>query len=221
MDIKEALMARKSVRAYLKDRVTQGIIREILAVATRAPSSFNSQPWEFLVVTGQPLDAIRDRNVALLINGESPHTDFPSKRLSGIYREHQVSVFNELCRLEGIDPEDKSAVARLRRRSYRFFEAPAAIILCIDASLDAVRAHFDLGLVSQNICLAALEYGLGTCLCLEAVSYPEIIREVTSIPPSKKICVGIALGYPVDGHPANLLHSQREPVDSVTRWCGF
>lgn len=221
MDLKEALRARKSIRAYRKAAVPAGVIKEILAIATRSPSSLNSQPWEFAVVSGKALDAIRDHNETMLLRGEPPCPDFPLKRLEGVYRQRQLAVFSELCRLEGLDPHDKPAVARLRRRSFRFFEVPAAIIICADASLDVARSHFDLGLVSQSICLTALDYGLGTCLCLEAVSYPEKIREVTGIYPSKKICVAIALGYPDNGHPANLLRSQREPVENVSRWCGF
>lgn len=221
MDLKEALRTRKSIRVYLKDAVPASIIKEILAAAIRAPSSLNSQPWEFAVVGGKALDAIRDHNEKMLQSGELSCPDFPLKRLSGVYHERQLAVFAELCRLEGIDPRDKQAAARLRRRSYRIFEAPAAIIICIDASLDAVRAHFDLGLVSQSICLTALDYGLGTCLCLEAVSYPEKIREVTGIPSAKKICIAIALGYPDTAHPSNLIRSQREPVENTTRWCGF
>jgi len=221
MDLKEALRARRSIRAYRKDVVPRGVIGDILDIAVCAPSSFNSQPWEFAVLAGQALDAVREYNEKMLQKGEPPHPDFPVKRLAGVYRERQLEAFTELCHLEGVDPHDKQAVARLRTRSYRFFEAPAAIIICIDGSLDAVRAHFDLGLVSQNICLAALERGLGTCLCLEAVSYPEKMREVAVIPPQKKICVGIALGYPDFKHPANQLHSQREAVENVTRWVGF
>jgi len=221
MDIKEALLARKSIRAYRKDNVSRSVIEEILTFATRAPSSLNSQPWEFVVVSGKVLDDIRDRNEMMLLGGEPPRPDFPLKRLKGIYRERQVAVFTELCRLGGFDSNDKQTIAYLRRRSYRFFEAPVAIIICADASLGSVRSNFDLGLVSQDICLAALEYGLGTCLCLEAVSYPQTISEIAAVPPSKKICVAIALGYPETEHPANLLRSQREPLENITRWCGF
>lgn len=221
MDFKEALRTRKSIRAYRDDVVPAGVIKEILDIAVRAPSALNSQPWEFAVVGGEALDAIRDNNERMLSSGEPPCPDFPLKRLEGVYRERQVAVYDSLCRLAGFDPRDREASARWRRRSFRFFEAPAAIIICADASLDVARTHFDLGLVSQSICLAALDYGLGTCLCLEAVSYPRKIREITGIPASKKICVAIALGYPDPGHPANRLQSQREPVENITRWCGF
>ncbi|MFA5316357.1 MAG: nitroreductase [Dehalococcoidales bacterium] len=221
MDLKEALRKRKSIRGYRRDTVPAGVIREILEIAVRAPSALNSQPWEFAVVTGEALGAIKDHNERMLVQGEAPCPDFPLKTLDGVYRERQVAVYAELCHLMGFEPEDRVAGARWRRWSFRFFEAPVIIVIYADVSLDTARTNFDLGLVSQSICLAALDYGLGTCLCLQAVSYPDKIREITGIPRSKKICVAIALGYPDTEKPANRIQSQREPVENITCWCGF
>ena len=221
MEVKEALRARKSIRGYRLDKIPREIIEAILDMATRAPSALNSQPWEFAVVTGQALELIRKHNDEMLAGGESPHPDFPIKAFEGVYRQRQAEVYAQLCRLMGFDPEDKGDGARWRKRSFRFFEAPALVIICADASLDTARTQFDLGLVSQSICLAALEYGLGTCVCLQGVSYPEKIREVTGIPDSKKIAVAIALGYPDWDFPANRLESRRESGKRITRWCGF
>ena len=66
MDVKEALRARKSIRGYRPDKVPGEVIKAILDIATRAPSALNSQPWEFAVVTGQALEAIRDHNEEML-----------------------------------------------------------------------------------------------------------------------------------------------------------
>ena len=222
MDVKEALRARKSIRGYRPDKVPGEVIKAILDIATRAPSALNSQPWEFAVVTGQALEDIRDHNTQMLSSGEPAHPDFPIRTLEGVYRQRRVEVYAQLCRLMGFDPEDKDVSARWRKRSFRFFEAPVLVVICADASLDTARTQFDLGLVSQSICLAALEYGLGTCICLQGVSYPEKIREVAGIPESKKIAVAIAVGYYPDwDFPANRLESRRESAQRITRWCGF
>lgn len=221
MSVKEALWARRSIRGYRPDRVPGEVIKAILDIATRAPSALNSQPWEFAVVTGQPLEAIRKHNDRMLASGVPAHPDFPARPLEGVYRQRQVEVYAQLSRLMGFNPADKEAGARWRRHSFRFFEAPAVVIIYADAGLDTARTQFDLGLVSQSVCLAALEYGLGTCICLQGVSYPEKIREVTAIPDAKQIAIAIALGYPDRDFPANRLQSRREPVERITRWCGF
>ncbi len=51
--VDEAITSRHSVRAFLDTPVPQQIIKDILKVASRAPSGTNTQPWKVYVVTGQ------------------------------------------------------------------------------------------------------------------------------------------------------------------------
>src|SRR3546814_17599946 len=55
----EVVNGRRSIRGYKRDPVPKVLIREILALAMRSPSSLNTQPWNFYVVTGEPLERIR------------------------------------------------------------------------------------------------------------------------------------------------------------------
>jgi nitroreductase len=80
---------------------------------------------------------------------------------------------------------------------------------------------FDLGAVTQTICLAALSHGLGTCIEGQGVMFPRVIRKHTGLPESKKIIIGIAIGYPDPEFPANRLESAREPLETVATWHGF
>jgi len=73
----------------------------------------------------------------------------------------------------------------------------------------------------QNICLAALDYDLGTCIEDQSILYPEIIRKHTGMEASKRIIIAIAIGYPDWDFPANELESNRQPLDSTTKWLGF
>ena len=77
---------------------------------------------------------------------------------------------------------------------------------------------YEAGLVTQTIVLAALHFGLGTCIQRAAVSYPDAIRMVAGIPESKRIYVAIAIGYPDWGHPANKLRMGREPLSTLATW---
>jgi nitroreductase len=49
--VKEAIAARHSVRAFARQPLSKDEIRELLEAARNAPSSLNSQPWRFRVVT--------------------------------------------------------------------------------------------------------------------------------------------------------------------------
>lgn len=51
MSVKDAIAARHSVRAFAKKPLTESEITELLEAARNAPSSLNSQPWRFKVVT--------------------------------------------------------------------------------------------------------------------------------------------------------------------------
>ena len=73
----------------------------------------------------------------------------------------------------------------------------------------------------QTLCLAALHFGLGTCIEDQGVSYPEVIREIAGIPEDKKIVIAIAIGYPDWKFPANSLQSSRESLEKNTLWIGF
>lgn len=51
MGVKDAIAARHSVRAFAKEKLTENEITELLEAARNAPSSLNTQPWRFKVVT--------------------------------------------------------------------------------------------------------------------------------------------------------------------------
>ncbi|MBW1818051.1 MAG: nitroreductase family protein [Deltaproteobacteria bacterium] len=59
MELFEAIKTRKSVRAFEPKAVPTETIMEVLEIATRAPSSVNSQPWEFFIVKGAKLDQLK------------------------------------------------------------------------------------------------------------------------------------------------------------------
>jgi nitroreductase len=116
---------------------------------------------------------------------------------------------------------DKEKRAAWLERGFRFFDAPIAIIILTDRSLSDVGPLLDLGAAMQTICLAALNFGLGTCIEDQGVLYPEVLREIVQIPENKKIIIAIAIGYPDLDFPANGLVNGRESLDKNTRWVGF
>jgi len=221
MDIVEAVRSRKSIRGYKPDPVPKEIIKEILDIATRSPSGMNTQPWEFTVITGEVLDNIKRANVEMLGSGAIPNPYFAGKPYEGVYRNRQVEVAVQLFGLMGIAREDKEKRAEWMQRGFRFFDAPAAIILSVDKSLGEIRPQLDIGAIVQTICLAALNYGLGTCIQDQGLMFPEVVRSLAGIPESKRMIIAITIGYPDWDFPANKLESNREPVENITAWQGF
>lgn len=223
MDLIEAIKTRKSIRAFTSEKVPKNVIEDILNIAGRAPSAMNSQPWEFTVITGDILDKIRSTVVEKLNNKEpmQPEHLVVGWSQDSIYRRRQVELAKKLFKLMDIRREDKEKRAEWLERGFRFFDAPAVIILMTDRSLTENGPLLDVGAVMQNICLAALHFGLGTCIEDQGVLYPEVVREMAGIPESKRIVISIVIGYPDPDFPANQIVTDRESADSLTTWVGF
>jgi nitroreductase len=223
MDILDAIRKRKSIRGYKSDPVPKAVIREILESATRAPSAMNNQPWEFVAVAGEPLRKIQQGCAEKLNAGEKPH---PEHHVVGwtndsIYRERQVDLAKHIFQVMDIPREDKMKRATWMERGFRYFDAPAAIVICVDKGLSEAGPILDVGAVMQNICLAALHFGLGTCIHDQGVMYPDVVKKYAGIPESKRLIIAISIGYPDQEKIENKITSTRESVESLTKWIGF
>lgn len=223
MDILEAIIQRKSIRNFQSKPVSRKILTKILEAAVRSPSAMNTQPWKFAVINGNVLENIRQANIEKLRSGEPPHSEHSvvAWTKDSIYRQRQVNLAKELFQLMDIARDDKEKRARWLERGFRYFDAPAAIIILTDRSLTESAPLLDLGAVMQTICLAAVHYGLGTCIEDQGVMYPAILRKYLDISDSERIVIAIAIGYPDEKFPANHLQSSREPVETISKWYGF
>ena len=222
MELIEAIKVRKSIRDFKTDPVPIPVIEQILEISCRAPSSVNSQPWEFVVLLGDVLDRIRKENVEKLSRGENSKPDLilPSMPRDGVYRRRQVDLAKQLFVLMDIPREDQQKRFEWMARGFQFFNAPAAILLLCDKALPEVGALMDIGAMMQTICLTALEFGLGTCIADQGIQYPEIIRRHADVPESKSMLISIAIGYPNWDFPANRIETPREPAKNLTTWYG-
>ena len=222
MDLLEAMDARKSIRAFKREPVPKDVLMEILRMATRAPSSVNSQPWEFFIVRGEVLEALKRASLEEHRLGKPPVPELglgPSKgvapALEGVFKERQVALARQIFKLMGIQEGDKAGLAEWNESMVQFHGAPTIIVIVIDKILQSKWPILDVGLVAGNITLAAQNYGLGTCIMRAIVDYPEQVRKVVGIPDSKFVIIGIAIGYPDRDHPINKLRTNREAIAKI------
>lgn len=224
MELKDVIEQRRSVRGYLPKPVPKEMLTRILAIATRAPSTKNAQPWHFYVVAEEPLEQLKRANVERFRSSEDAPEEMahiliePEK--GTVYRERQVDIAKRLFNVMGIEREDKTKRMAWLERGFRYFDAPAAIILAGDKSRPIEGIYLDAGLVIQNICLAAVDFGLATCIENQGIIYSDVIREIVQIPDDKRLLGAIAIGYPDWDFPANQVISPREDVENVITWCG-
>ena len=223
MTFDEVVMGRRSIRGYKPDPVPRALIEEFIGLASRAPSSMNTQPWNFTVVTGEPLDRIRRGNSERMLAGVPQSREFRTGgAFAGAHRERQVDVAKQLFGAMGIARDDAERRQDWVMRGFRQFDAPVCIIVTYDRDLDGSDdTPFDCGAVTNALVTAAWSRGLGTVINSQGIMQSLVVREHAGIPDDQVIMKSIALGWPDDDFPANAVVSRRKAVDEAARFVGF
>jgi nitroreductase len=223
MEFSDLIKARKSIRGYQNRPVPRELIEEIIEVAKWAPSSMNTQPWHVHVITGEPLNRIRQGNTCNMMNGVPPKRDFPMKEsYEGIHRQRQVEIAVQLFEAMGIARDDKERRTDWVMRGFRQFDAPVSLVLTYDKYLEpAAISQFDLGAFSHALVLAAWERGLGSVINGQGIMQSAVVRQHAGIPDDQIIMICIAMGYPDEEFVANNVKSIREDEKNFVRYVGF
>ena len=223
MTFDEVITERRSIRGYLDKPVPRELIEEVLALAMRAPSSMNSQPWHFHVITGKPLDRIRAGNTERNLAGVPHSREFRTGHaFEGVHRERQVHVAKQLFSAMGIAREDKDARLDWVLRGFRQFDAPVCVIVTYDRELaDSDDTAFDCGAVTTALVNAAWSRRLGCVINSQGIMQSPVVREHAGIPDDQVIMKAVALGWPDESFPANAVVSERKPVAEAARFVGF
>jgi nitroreductase len=223
MQYDEVVLGRRSIRGYKPDLVPQSLIKEILTLAMRSPSSMNTQPWNFTVVTGDALDRIREGNTERNLAGVPHSREFRiGSPFAGQHRDRQVGVAKQLFAAMDIAREDAEKRQDWVLRGFRQFDAPVCIIITYDAVLaDSDDTAFDCGAVTTALVNAAWSRGLGAVINSQGIMQSPVVREHANIADDQVIMKAVALGWPDDSFPANAVVSERKSVDEAATFLGF
>lgn len=220
MDVIKAIKTRYTVRAFKPIPVSKELIEELLEAAIRAPSWANTQTWEFAIVGGETMEELKQLLTAKALAQDERNPDIPRPEWPPPYHERSRENGLRLYQLLGITREDKERQLQWFTQMYDFFAAPNCIIVYTNKGLSE-WALFNIGLMVQNITLAAMKYGLGTAILAAGVSFPDEVRKLLDIPESKQLVISMAIGYPDSQDKVNEFRSNRVPLDSITTWHGF
>ena len=223
MDYDDVVRGRRSIRGYTSEPVPRALIEEIIGLATRSPSSMNTQPWHFYVVTGAPLDRIRRGNVERMTAGVPQSREFRTgAAFGGVHRDRQIGVAKQLFAAMGIARDDKSRRDDWVMRGFAQFDAPVCIIVAYDRVLDGSDdPPFDCGAVATALVNAAWSRGLGCVINSQGIMQSPVVREHAGIAADHVIMKSIALGWPDENFPANAVVSERRPVSETAVFVGF
>jgi nitroreductase len=219
-EVDNAIMSRRSVRAYLNKPVERGLIEDVLQVAARAPSGTNTQPWHVHVLMGQAKDQLSEKILAAFNDPEerAKHTEayayYPLKWQSP-FIERRRKVGWDLYSLLGIGKEDKAAMHAQHAQNYRFFGAPVGLMFTIDRVMQQ-GSWLDYGMFLQTVMVAARARGLATCPQAAFTQFHRIIEAHLGCSEQEMLVCGMSLGWPDEQALVNQLRTEREPVSGFT-----
>jgi len=229
MDIVEAYLTRGSKRAFLDKPVPKELLTQIIQVAMRVATTADTQAYELHIFGGDVIKEIKKAYLERVLADVPADCDMPyrpsewpepyaSRRKALEDPKYGRTTFDLL----GIDYLSPDARRQFNMKGCaNLFGAPNGIVICLDKKLGIFEPWclLDCGGLMQAILVLAHNYGLGCVPQMQIVAYPDVLRKILNIPDSKKIIVGISIGYPSDA-PINTYKSRRSEVDEVVTWHG-
>lgn len=220
--VDEVMNGRYSCRAFLPAPVPKDVVKDILSIASRAPSGTNIQPWKVWVLTGETKNRVSSRLLATFNDPEEvsthlePYQYYPKQWVQP-YIDRRRKVGLGLYSLLGIQKGDALRMHEQHARNYKFFDAPVGLIFTVDTIMEQ-GSWLDYGMFLQNIMLSAKARGLDTCPQAALIQFHRVIREELDIPDSESVICGMSLGYADPDAPENALRTERAPLDEWVRF---
>jgi len=217
-----AITTRRSLRAFSATPVPRETLEAILAVAARAPSGTNTQPWQVHVLTGTAKAALSAEiraaydDPAQRATHTEPYAYYPTEWRSP-YIDRRRKVGWDLYGLLGIGKADKARMHEQHGRNYSFFDAPVGLIFTIDRVMQQ-GSWLDYGMFLQNVMVAARARGLDTCPQAAFTQFHRIIARHLGLRDDQTVVCGMSLGHADPAAPENQLITEREPVAGFARF---
>ncbi|MEN2985879.1 MAG: nitroreductase family protein [Thermodesulfovibrionaceae bacterium] len=159
MELSHVIRNRRSIRKYKNEKISKSLIEEIINLAVWAPSPFNSQPWNFVVISREYILNRRQNVGELLYERSKPLLEqiFGKKDMSQFIVKKFLGDFGGAPYLIGV------------LRSNRIG----------DVDLEFQRAA--VYAVVQNILLIAYDKGLGSCWIGVDEKMRDIVQDILGI----------------------------------------
>ena len=223
MNVSEAVASLRSIRAYLGKPVDRAVLARVLEKAQRSPSGGNTQPWNAVVLTGEPLAKLLASVAEVIPQGlaaYSPEYNVYPPELDGAYQQRRFGVGEAMYAALDIPREDKASRLKWFARNFQAFGAPVLLLLHTKRYMGPPQ-WADMGMWLQTVSLLLREEGLDSCMQEAWAVYTKQIRECVEIPEDHIFFCGMAIGWGDREALINSFPVPRAPVDEAVSWQGF
>ncbi|MBO3661137.1 nitroreductase [Acinetobacter variabilis] len=219
--VDQTITSRHSVRAFLDTPVSTDMLKDILTVASRAPSGTNTQPWKVYVLTRKKREELVQRVCqAQMELYQNPALAAQYKETFAYYPEQWFSPYIDRRRENGwglygllnIQKGEKEKMARQNLRNFELFDAPVGLFFTLHKDL-GVGSKMDISMMIQNVMLAAKARGLDTCPQAAWNHFHSIVLDVLGTGDDEELVCGMSLGYADPDHILNTFITPRVPVE--------
>jgi len=223
MNVTEAVATRRSIRQFLPTPVPQDTLQRVLQKAQRSPSGGNTQPWNAVILTGQPLAELTAKikaKAATAPLGEGHEYDIYPKGLEGRYEDQRRGIGKAMFDALGLAREDGAGRVAQMSKNWDSFGAPVQLFTYTRKYMGPPQWS-DMGMWLQTVMLLLREEGLDSCAQEIWAMYGTYMRELLNIDDDHIFFCGMAIGYRDPAAPVNGFTVPRVEIDQAIRWEGF
>jgi nitroreductase len=213
------LSGRHSKRSFVDAPVPRAVLERVLAVSSTAPSTRNGQPWQVAVLSGQAKQVLADALCTEFDRGVSQHPDYANRpaELDQATEHRAREAGAGVLLAKGIERADQVARRQHLRDNLAFYGAPVEMIFHLPPAAPP-GLFLEMGLFLQNVMLALVACGLGSCPQFSVAGYPDVIRTVLGLAPGRVVVCGLAVGYPDESATVNGFQPSRAALADYVRW---
>ena len=216
------MRTRRSIRAFLDRPVDRATLERICTLARCAPSGANLQPGKFHVLTGQPLQLLKNHLLKAARKQqatEQEYSYFP-RPMGRIYKERQREAACQLYSALGIERRDLIRRREQFARNYDFFGAPVGAVVTIDRDMGS-GCFMDLGMAIMSFLLAVEDCGLGATGIGALANYGSVVHRELALPEAEMVVCGIAIGVADPDAAVNRFKTKRAALNEFAAFYGF
>lgn len=220
-ETEEHILRRRSVRKFKGRQVPEHLIRRIIEVARYSPSQGNCQPWSFIVVRDRELLTQMEGYcvaVCKAMTAKLDYTHYPKGSWKRTTTMLKTRFMNKRAP-NALHPIPMTAMKSIAAGRFKVFHRAPTVILLLMDKRGVGSPEIDIGVVGQNMVIAAQSLGLGTCwigFSKMLNSNKALVEKLGAAPPFE-IVEAISVGYPIGDPTLNQIARQ---THEITWWEG-